>query len=67
MMVRLYKSATTRRAWPLPEAFLIPPALLVVADFIMIKIYYLSGNDHARLFLRYTIHHHPALGWDRKI
>jgi hypothetical protein len=26
------KSATASRAWPLPGAFLIPPALLVVAD-----------------------------------
>jgi hypothetical protein len=30
-----YKSATASRAWPLPGAFLIPPALLGVADFIV--------------------------------
>ena len=34
-----YKSATTSRAWPRPlrGAFLIPPALLVVADFFKSK------------------------------
>jgi len=35
----LTKSATSSRAWPWPlrGAFLIPPALLVVADFRVIK------------------------------
>jgi hypothetical protein len=28
--------ATTSRAWPLPGAFLIPPALLVVADLLKV-------------------------------
>jgi hypothetical protein len=31
--IKIYKSATASRAWPFPGAFLIPPALLVVADF----------------------------------
>jgi hypothetical protein len=30
----LYKSATTSRAWSLPGAFLIPSALLEVADLL---------------------------------
>jgi hypothetical protein len=31
-----YKSATTSRVWPLPGTFLIPLALLVVADLVPI-------------------------------
>jgi len=42
----LYKSATTSRAWPLPGAFLIPPALLVGADLFS------DGNHRNRILYR---------------
>jgi hypothetical protein len=36
------KSATSSSAWPLPGAFLIPQALLLVADLLLL---YVSDKD----------------------
>jgi hypothetical protein len=42
----LYKSATTSRAWPLPGAFFIPPALLVVADLFSHELTWIISTNH---------------------